>query len=102
MVWHCGQGSSIFLAIGPPEPSHYEAPSARTRTRSEVRLEKDRNFPIHKSPSHQVVLHTDGARAYKLKLPELLHCNVVHKKKDHRQQEGGDIHFLVYVLYIYI
>ena len=45
---------------------------------------------------------TTGARAYKLKLPELLHCNVVHKKKDHRQQEGGDIHFLVYVLYIYI
>lgn len=31
--------------------------------------------------NRQVVLHTDGARAYKLKLPGLLHCNVVHKKK---------------------
>ena len=28
-----------------------------------------------------VVLHTDGARAYKLKLPGVCHCNVVHKKK---------------------
>lgn len=29
----------------------------------------------------KVVLHTDGARAYKLRLPGMLHCNVVHKKK---------------------
>jgi hypothetical protein len=28
-----------------------------------------------------VILHTDGARAYKLKLPGMLHDNVVHKKK---------------------
>ncbi|CAE7296684.1 unnamed protein product [Symbiodinium sp. CCMP2456] len=28
-----------------------------------------------------VVLHSDGARAYKLKLPGMVHCNVVHKKK---------------------
>ena len=36
-----------------------------------------------------------GDRAYKLKLRRLLHCSVVHKKKNHRQQEGGYIHFLV-------
>ncbi|CAE7406455.1 unnamed protein product [Symbiodinium sp. CCMP2456] len=29
----------------------------------------------------KVVLHTDGARAYKLRMPGLLHANVVHKKK---------------------
>lgn len=29
----------------------------------------------------EVVLHTDGARAYTLKLPKVFHCNVVHKKK---------------------
>ena len=29
----------------------------------------------------EVVLHTDGARAYALKLPKVFHCNVVHKKK---------------------
>ena len=28
-----------------------------------------------------VVLHTDGARAYKLRIPGVMHCNVVHKKK---------------------
>ena len=31
--------------------------------------------------NRSVVLHTDGARAYKLKLPGVLHDNVVHKKK---------------------
>ena len=29
----------------------------------------------------KVILHSDRARAYKLKLPEVRHCNVVHKKK---------------------
>ena len=29
----------------------------------------------------QVVLHTDGAKAYKLKVPGVIHDNVVHKKK---------------------
>ena len=28
-----------------------------------------------------VVLHTDGAKAYKVKLPNVAHCNVVHQKK---------------------
>ena len=28
-----------------------------------------------------VILHTDGARPYKLKLPDVVHCNVVHQKK---------------------
>ncbi|OLQ12516.1 hypothetical protein AK812_SmicGene3590 [Symbiodinium microadriaticum] len=27
-----------------------------------------------------VILHSDGARAYKLKVPGVMHCNVVHKK----------------------
>ena len=31
--------------------------------------------------NRKVVLHSDGARAYKLKLPDVLHCNVVHQKK---------------------
>ncbi|CAE7826793.1 unnamed protein product, partial [Symbiodinium sp. CCMP2592] len=29
----------------------------------------------------KVVLHSDGARAYKLKVPGVMHCNVIHKKK---------------------
>ena len=29
----------------------------------------------------KVILHSDGARAYKLRLPDVRHCNVVHKKK---------------------
>ena len=29
----------------------------------------------------QVILHTDGARAYKTKVPGIIHDNVVHKKK---------------------
>ncbi|OLP75401.1 hypothetical protein AK812_SmicGene44801, partial [Symbiodinium microadriaticum] len=28
-----------------------------------------------------VILHTDGARAYKMKIPNVIHCNVVHQKK---------------------
>ena len=28
-----------------------------------------------------VILHTDGARSYKLKLPDVIHCNVVLQKK---------------------
>ncbi|CAE7809617.1 unnamed protein product [Symbiodinium necroappetens] len=28
----------------------------------------------------KVILHSDGARAYKLKVPGVMHCNVVHKK----------------------
>ncbi|CAE7742054.1 unnamed protein product, partial [Symbiodinium necroappetens] len=28
----------------------------------------------------RVILHTDGARAYKLKVDQVVHCNVVHKK----------------------
>lgn len=29
----------------------------------------------------RVILHTDGARAYKMKLDKVIHCNVVHKQK---------------------
>ncbi|CAE7215997.1 unnamed protein product [Symbiodinium microadriaticum] len=31
--------------------------------------------------NRKVVLHSDGARAYTLKIPQVKHCNVVHKKK---------------------
>ena len=31
--------------------------------------------------NRKAILHSDGARAYKLKLPQVLHCNVVHKTK---------------------
>lgn len=31
--------------------------------------------------NRRVVLHTDGARAYKMKIPGVIHDNVVHKKK---------------------
>ena len=30
--------------------------------------------------NRKVILHSDGARAYKLKVPGVMHCNVVHKK----------------------
>ena len=31
--------------------------------------------------NRKVVLHSDGALAYKLKVPGVMHCNVVDKKK---------------------
>ena len=31
--------------------------------------------------TRKVVLHTDAARAYNLRIPGMLHCNVVRKKK---------------------
>ena len=31
--------------------------------------------------NRKVVLHSNGARAYKLKVPGVMHCNVVHKTK---------------------
>ncbi|CAE7826416.1 unnamed protein product, partial [Symbiodinium necroappetens] len=34
-----------------------------------------------------VVLHSDGARAYAMEFPGIKHCNVVHKKK--RQVVNG-------------
>lgn len=36
----------------------------------------------------EMVLHTDGARAYTLKLPKVFYCNVVHKKKGKDQWKG--------------
>lgn len=40
-------------------------------------------LPIAKKhlQDQQVILHTDGAKAYKLSLPGVIHDNVVHKKK---------------------
>ncbi|CAE7861532.1 unnamed protein product, partial [Symbiodinium necroappetens] len=31
--------------------------------------------------SKQVILHTDGARAHKMKFDQVIHCNAVHQKK---------------------
>ena len=28
----------------------------------------------------KIILHTDGAKAYQLQIPEVIHCHVVHKK----------------------
>ena len=35
-----------------------------------------------------VILHTDGARAYKMKIPNVIHCNVVHQKKKKKIVNG--------------
>ena len=40
-----------------------------------------------------VVLHTDGARAYKLKLPGVIHDNVVHQKK--KMLLGGKLRWVL-------
>ena len=29
----------------------------------------------------KIILHTDGAKAYQLQIPEVIHCHVVHKKR---------------------
>ena len=39
--------------------------------------------------NRKVVLHSDGARAYKLKAPGVMHCNVVHKKKAKVDEKAG-------------
>ena len=39
-----------------------------------------------------VILHTDGARAYKMKLAQVIHCNVVHQKK--KTNVNGKARFL--------
>ena len=38
--------------------------------------------------NRHVVLHTDGARAYKLKVPGMLHDHVIHKKKKMKTRDG--------------
>ncbi|CAE7637057.1 unnamed protein product [Symbiodinium sp. CCMP2592] len=40
----------------------------------------------------KVVLHSDGAKAYKLKIPEVIHCNVVHQKK--KVKINGKVHWI--------
>ncbi|CAE7335505.1 unnamed protein product [Symbiodinium pilosum] len=57
-------------------PMSYTIPGPRPNTKRDW-------APIAKKvlANRKVILHSGGARAYKLKLPQLLHCNVVHKKK---------------------
>ena len=43
--------------------------------------------------NRNVILHTDGARAHKLRLPGLLHDNVVHKKKKKVNVQGKTVRF---------
>ena len=57
-----------------------------------------------------VVLHSDGARAYTMKFPGIIHCNVVHKKKrkivkgkDGRLTNGRkheSFNFVIFFLYL--
>ena len=39
-----------------------------------------------KHPTNKkIILHTDGAKAYQLQIPEVIHCHVVHKKERQSQ-----------------
>ncbi len=38
-------------------------------------------FARRRLQNKKVILHTDGARAYRLRMPGVLHDNVVHMKK---------------------
>ena len=42
-----------------------------------------------------VVLHSDGARAYKMTFPGVIHCNVVHKKK--KQMVNGKAEYTTFL-----
>ena len=71
-----GKPSSLRLFRLDPKPTKQRAPGPgpikkRDWEKVGVKLLKDR----------KVILHSDGARAYKLKIPDVVHCNVVHQKK---------------------
>ena len=44
-----------------------------------------------------VILHTDGARAYKLKVDQVVHCNVVHKKNKGQKKWQGLVSVCLYL-----
>lgn len=62
---------------------HLRAKATAVRSPGPGPISKRDWKPIAKKflEGRQVILHTDGAKAYKMKLAGLLHDNVVHKKK---------------------
>ncbi|CAE7639351.1 unnamed protein product, partial [Symbiodinium sp. CCMP2456] len=60
-----------------------QPPLTKTRSPGPGPIRKKDWKPIAEKllAGRHIVLHTDGARAYKLKLDKVAHCNVVHKKK---------------------
>ena len=60
-------------------PKHFGSLSPSAKADSQTR---PRSRIATKHLAHRkVILHTDGARAYKLKVPDVIHDNVVRKKK---------------------
>ena len=77
----CGivqRGASKTLRLVQLQP-----PLTKTRSPGPGPIRKKDWKPIAEKllAGRHIVLHTDGARAYKLKLDKVVHCNVVHKKK---------------------
>ena len=59
-----------------------DPPPTKSRSPGSGPIRKRDWKPVAKQylEGRRIVLHTDGARAYKLKLDQCQHCNVVHKK----------------------
>ena len=71
-----GRPSSLRLyRLNPP------CTKARAPGPGPIRKEEWRKIGSSVLRDRHVVLHTDGARAYKLRIPGVHHCHVVHKKK---------------------
>ena len=77
----CGivqRGCPSSLRLIPLKP-----PLTKTRSPGPGPIRKRDWKPLGKKflEGRKIILHTDGARAYKLKLDAVVHCNVIHKKK---------------------
>ena len=59
-----------------PHPHQKEISGARSHQEEGLAADCEKHIAGRK-----VILHSDGARAYKLRLPDVRHCNVVRKKK---------------------
>ena len=79
MVWNGGAGATVVTAV-------VSVGAALTAPRAPgpgpIRKRDWRHIGKKLLRDRHVVSHTDGARAYKLRIPGVMHCNVVHKKNE--------------------
>ena len=74
----CGAWTPWYISAVPPQPEAHGKRSSRTGPHSTEGLEGGGDQHLTK---RDVILHTDGARAYTLKIPGVIHDHVVHKKR---------------------
>ena len=70
---------------------HPKRTSTRTPGPGPIRDKDWARFAEQHLNNRNVVLHTDGARAYLLKLPGMLHDHVVHQKKKLTDKDGKSV-----------